>query len=346
MPYDRTVNDAVRSYWTRRRGRWQTGALVVSVVVSAALVLTSDRARVGHWRSAAGKAAYERAYDAVLATMPAPAETRDVPTGYGIVRVYRFEPVGGPPAGALPILLLPGWGAGAPMWRDNLPGLLAGRTVYALDALGDAGRSIQSVPLESAAAQAEWVAQTLAGLDVARAHVVGHSFGGWAALNVAIHHPDRVATLSLLDPVQTFSPLRWQVYASAIPASVPWLPQSWRDRALADIGGIDSVDRSDAMTAMIDAGTQHYVSQRAFPQRPSPEQLQALPMPVYAAMAGASSVNADPDAAVSLARAHVRDIEIRVWPGATHSLPMEQSARVDAELLDVMARQERGPVTG
>lgn len=321
------------------------GVLVASVLSNVALVLTRDEARVGQWRSAAGRAAYERAYDAVLATMPAPAAVRDVPTGYGVVRIYRFEPTGGPRAGGAPILLLPGWGSGAPMWRENLPGLMAERTVYALDALGDAGRSVQSVPLDSAAAQADWVAQALEGLGVAHAHVVGHSFGGWAAMNLAIHHPQRVATLSLLDPVQTFSPLRWQVYASAIPASLPWLPQAWRDRALADIGGVESIDHSDPMTAMIDAGTQHYASARPLPQRPSPEQLRALPMPVYAAMAGASSVNADPEAAVAFAREHVRDIEIRVWPGATHSLPMEESARIDAELLDVMARQERGQVT-
>jgi pimeloyl-ACP methyl ester carboxylesterase len=37
-------------------------------------------------------------------------------------------------------------------------------------------------------------------LGIDRAHVVGHSFGGVIALNLAMHSPDVVATLTLLEP--------------------------------------------------------------------------------------------------------------------------------------------------
>lgn len=332
----------MRSYWNASR-RWRRRGLAalftVSMLANAWFVLDRDEAPIGHWRSQAGKAAYERAYDAAMATLPAFEQT-DVTTDYGIVRAYRFGPE--PRPGVAPILLLPGWGSGVPMWSENLPGLLSGdRAVLALDALGDAGRSVQTTPLTNPPAQADWIAQTLEGLGISRAHVVGHSFGGWSAANLAIHHPSRVATLSLLDPVQTFSGLPWQVYAASIPAAVPLLPQSWRDEALAYIGGSDEpIDRSDPVIAMVDAGTQHYVSKRSFPQRPTDDQLRALPMSVYAAMAGASVMTADPQGASAWARATVPHIEIRVWPGSSHSLPMEQPERIGAELLAFVAAHE------
>lgn len=324
---------------TSRRRRWRRRLLVttlfVSLFASAWSWLKSDPKPVGAWRSLEGRGAYLDAYEEVLANMPRPVESHDVETSYGTVHVVRFGEADG-----TPVLLMPGWGSGIPMWQQNLPSLMAERTVYAVDALGDAGRSTQTIPLDSAAAQAAWVAETITGLGLDRVHVVGHSFGGWSAANLALHQPQHVASLSLFDPVQTFSTLRWQIYLWSIPASVPFLPQSWRDAALARIGGAEEIDKTDPLVRMVDAGTKHFVSRRSFPTQLSDEQLRSLSMPVYAAMAQNGTVNGDPDGAVTRARDLVPDIQIEAWPGASHSLPMEDPERVAREVLAFMTAAE------
>jgi pimeloyl-ACP methyl ester carboxylesterase len=313
--------------------------LALSLLANLWLWTSRDTSAVGHWRSTAGREAYLEAYAEVLATMPEATRSWDVQTSYGKVHARLFSSTP-QVADEVPVVLLPGWGSGIPMWSENLPGLLEQRPVYAFDALGDAGRSIQSAPLDTPAAQAAWVEQTLRALGIGSAHVVGHSFGGWSATNVALHHRDRIASLSLLEPVQTFSSLRWQVYLYSIPAAIPFLPQSWRDAALAEIGGTEEIDREDAMTRMIDEGTKSYVSKRSFPTRFSDEQLRGLDVPVYAAIAGESSVNADPVAAVEHARSLLPDAKIRLWPDASHSLPMERPDTVDTEMLEFMAEHD------
>ena len=45
--------------------------------------------------------------------------------------------------GGRPVVLLPGRNASTPMWGSNLPGLLAHRTVFAVDLLGEPGLSVQ-----------------------------------------------------------------------------------------------------------------------------------------------------------------------------------------------------------
>ncbi|MBO0610658.1 alpha/beta fold hydrolase [Myceligenerans salitolerans] len=338
----------------RRRRNLVRGVLAVSVVANVVLLAMPGGPAVGAWRSAEGRAEYVAAYEDVMATLPPPARTHDVPTDYGTVRAYLFAETGsgapdanastsgtaGDAAGTTPVVLLPGWGSGAPMWQTNLPDLMSERPVYALDALGDAGMSAQVAPLGSPASQARWIDQTLAGLGVGRAHVVGHSFGGWSAMNYAIHHPARVASLSLLDPVQTFDTFSVQLVLRSIPSSIPFLPQSWRDAALAGIGGVTELDPDDPMTRMIAAGTTHYSSRRPTPSRFSPEQLQGLPVPVYAAMAGDGQVNSDPEAAVRYAEEHLARSEVSLWPGASHSLPFEEAEAVDAEILDFMERHD------
>ena len=71
-------------------------------------------------------------------------------------------------------------------------------------------------------------------------------------------------------------------------------------------------------------------------------QLQGLTVPVYAAMASESALH-DSAAAVAVGQARVRDIRIRSWPGATHSLPMEFPAQLDREVLAFMAEHDGPP---
>ena len=261
----------------------------------------------------------------------------DLETAFGRVRVYEFGAV--PAAGTnTPIILLPGRTSGVPMWAYNLPDLAAARITYALDALGDAGMSVQSRPIRDAADQASWLDQVLAQLPVRKVHVVGHSFGGWLAATYAARHPERVQTLTLLDPVFVFQGLRWQLYFISLPASLPFLPRSWRTRMLSIIGG-GPVDTDDPVARMISAATEHYAVKLPLPERLTRAQLRGLQMPVYAALAGRSAMH-DGARAAEVARAEIPDATVELWHEATHSLPMEQTARLDRTILAFLAAHD------
>ena len=88
--------------------------------------------------------------------MPQPQQVRDIRTGYGIVRVYRFA---GARDDRAPLLLLPGRAAPTPVWADNLPSFLALRSVYTVDLLGEPGLSVQDRPLATDDDQAAWLAE-------------------------------------------------------------------------------------------------------------------------------------------------------------------------------------------
>jgi pimeloyl-ACP methyl ester carboxylesterase len=95
-----------------------------------------------------------------------------------------------------PLLLIQGLGYTADMWHRILPGLAAARRVVTFDNRG-VGRS--SVP-EPPWTVEQFADDAIAVLDAAgggRAHVFGVSMGGLIAQELALRHPERVASLVL-----------------------------------------------------------------------------------------------------------------------------------------------------
>ncbi len=322
----------------RRFRRLRRLALIVVTALAATQVIgmATSKPGVGHFRTAADADAYKKAYGEALATMPTPTRTIDVTTSFGTVRVYEWAKAG---TGA-PVLLLPGRGSGVPMWAENLPSIAKHRTVYAFDALGDAGLSAQTAPLTSTADQAIWIDETLGELGIDKAHVVGHSFGASSAAALAVNRPDRVASLTLLEPAFVLNWPPASVLLWSIPASLPFLPQSWRDAAVARVAGEDVSDikSDDPVAQMILRGGSGYSADLPTPTPVSEDALRALPMPVYVALADASPITKGRTAGEHAAL--IKDAEVKVWPNTTHSLPMQVAEPLADELADFWARHD------
>lgn len=311
------------------------GTVVGLALITVVQLVVPNAPQVGNWRSTAGRERYLSAYDQVRDQWPSPFTTTDVPTRFGTARTYEW--VGLTPDSP-PVVLLPGRSSGAPMWRDNLNDLVREQRVIALDPLGDAGLSQQTVPLTSVSDQNAWLNDVLDAVSPdSPVHLVGHSFGGATAAGYATQHPDRVATLTLLEPVLTFGSPPSSLYFWSALILLP-TPQSWRDEALRRIGGSDDEPESgsnafeDPLTRMIDVGAREYSAKLPTPVILNSNDLAKLTMPVYVAIAGKHSL-AGGETAAKRATTELPDATVKVWPGATHSLPMEVSAALNQDLL-------------
>jgi pyruvate dehydrogenase E2 component (dihydrolipoamide acetyltransferase) len=118
-------------------------------------------------------------------------EPETVTVGAGTLRFLRQG------EGDEAVVLLHGFGGDLNNWLFNLDALAEGRTVYALDLPGHGGSVKRADGLDALTAA---VREFLDERDVARAHLVGHSMGGLVAAAVAHDAPDRVASLTLVDP--------------------------------------------------------------------------------------------------------------------------------------------------
>ncbi|SIM47140.1 alpha/beta fold hydrolase [Micromonospora cremea] len=314
--------------WKRRTLITVTACALLALVVAFAIRTPSP---VGYWDSAEGQDRFRAAYAEAFADMPSPAESIDVRTDFGIVRVYRFAGTGHTSA---PLVLLPGRASASPMWADNLPSLLKIADVYTIDLLGEPGMSIQERPITSDEEQAVWLHQTLAALPEKEYHLVGVSIGGWTAVNLALHDPTGIATLTLVDPVYVFADMPLGTILRSLPASLPWLPKSWRDSFNSYTAGgapVEDVPVAD----MIEAGMQHYTLRLPQPTRITEKQLGALNLPVLAIIAS-DSVMHDAQAATQTARRALPQGTVHHYPGASHAVNGERPEQIATDIANLV----------
>ncbi|WP_370949529.1 alpha/beta fold hydrolase [Amycolatopsis sp. cg5] len=273
---------------------------------------------VGDFKSEDSRDRYFEAYDKAMNDCPAPDAVHDIETRHGTTRVYGFGFGDAPP-----IVLLPGLLATSACYGPLLPVLAAHRPVYAIDTLGEAGRSVHTAPFDGIPDRARWLDEVLESLGLTGVHLAGGSTGGWHAVNQAINAPGRIASISLLDATTVTAPFARTMLWYGMPAVVlnkDWL---WR-RFLRWSAGADIMDRPDARLVL--AGIREYKPRIPFQVRPSDDDLRSIKVPVLAFF-GARSVVHDSKAAADRLRALLPHADVEVLPDAGHYIYLRDADR-------------------
>ena len=231
----------------------------------------------------------------------------------------------------------PGRAAPTPVWADNLPGFLALRSVYTIDLLGEPGLSIQDRPLETDADQAAWLHEVIAQLPEPAVHVVGLSIGGWTAMNLAVHRPQKIASLTLIEPVFVFTNMSVEAILRSIPASVPWLPRKLRDDFNSWTAGGAPVEH-EPVGDMIEAGMAAYRLEAAGarPDR-SRRRSRRCRCPCWSSSPADRRCTTQQAAAAEARRLLPRGT-IRVYAGASHAISGEHPGEIAADVAALLDR--------
>ncbi|MCU0695343.1 MAG: alpha/beta hydrolase [Myxococcaceae bacterium] len=145
--------------------------------------------------SPAGKQALVDWYERFHARLTVPTERRTVATRFGDTHVLVAGPKGAPD-----VVMLHGALASSAHLLGELEGLAKHFRVHAVDVIGQSVKSADAQPSPKTDDYGHWLAEVMDGLSLARASVIGVSWGGFAALRFAAVAPGRVERLALLVP--------------------------------------------------------------------------------------------------------------------------------------------------
>jgi 3-oxoadipate enol-lactonase len=198
------------------------------------------------------------------------------------------------------------------------------------------------VPTE-AAAPTDAVISALDAVGIGRVDLIGHSYGGEVALSVALAHPRRVSSLTLIGSGLTGFPTSrgWQEHMAHVRAEVHRAGaeaglEAWRSHPNFRPGHGDLRTRLVALTDRY-TGWHWTNPELVKPLQPSIDLLHGVSVPTLV-MVGEDDTTQALDMAAELASG-IPDARLIRLPGVGHVPPVEDAARVAKEIDRFLAEQ-------
>jgi pimeloyl-ACP methyl ester carboxylesterase len=300
------------------------GAFIILLV---AFVLVGNLNRpTSVYKSPEIKARFMEIYDEKMKEWPVPYEDAFVDTSYGKVHVIVSGPEDAPP-----LLLLHASGVAGWSWKYNVEKLSQHYRTYAIDLIGDAGKSEFTTLdhiMKDGRDQAELYTEITDKLGVDKAYVVGASEGGFIGSNYALHHPERVEKLALLGPMG---------YSGAVKSSLrimfaqffPFKPIQDSTFSWAFSDSAELKEDFEEWFRLLMTG---YNPAKVIPLPFSAEERQSLEVPVLFVFGERDNLVGDPEVARALVQ-DIPNVQVEVVE-AGHLMGGEQPEQVNALILE------------
>jgi pimeloyl-ACP methyl ester carboxylesterase len=274
-----------------------------------------------------GRADYMVAYEAMFSLWAVPYEAVDLKTGYGSTHIN----VSGPGDG-YPLVLLHGAGLSSTVWFANIADLSANHRVYAVDIIGDAGKSVAGRLLAQRADYAQWLKEVFDGLNIERACLLGHSYGGWLTLNMALVHPERLKAIVLLSPAASIYPM------SLLTKLVLRLPLKLRPPARSMFKKIapGGTVFEETFIHLMEMVTRYCVPATMFPTVYTDKELKQVELPALLLIGDGEKIY-NPKKALERAQRLMPNLTAEIIPGVGHTLNMEQPEIINARILKFLS---------
>lgn len=284
------------------------------------------------YRSEAARDSYLAYYDSLaLKRWPVASEKRMVPTSYG----ETFVRISGP-ADAPPLVLLPGAVATSLMWAPNIRELSDACRTYAVDMIGDVGRTTCTKPVRRVYDLLAWLDELFDALDLREGIcLTGASYGGWLTLQYAAHAPQRLNAAIPLEPGGSVLRINVRFMASLIIAGIfsRWLLPPLCRWIFADMARKDP-QWLDDLLGELRMGMRS-LAPRSLPMPPvwTDAEWQTLSVPTLF-LVGEHETIYDPEKAVSRLRRVAPQVATEIIPGAGHDLSMAQAEMVNGRIIE------------
>jgi pimeloyl-ACP methyl ester carboxylesterase len=255
-------------------------------------------------------------YQKELQSWSVQTEEIDIQTKFGKTHIISF----GNPKGK-PLVLLHWFYSNSTEWRYMAPFLKEGYRLYAVDIIGDMGKSYAYNPPKSEKEVSQWFNQLLDSLSLNKVSICGHSNGGFQAMLIAQQNPDKIEKLILLAPAAGFKPFSFKFYLSAFGTAL--FPKDIILETFKNGGTLNTNQWSKEMTEMLALSFRVGANQlRVYPREFSDDEIKAIKVPTLLIL-GTEEMIYLPEEVSERASRLLPDSKVVILPNCSHAIPFD-----------------------
>jgi pimeloyl-ACP methyl ester carboxylesterase len=257
-------------------------------------------------------------YQKEISSWSVPVKELDVETEFGKTHIISF----GNPDGK-PLILLHWFYSNSTEWKYMAPFLQERYCVYAVDIIGDMGKSIAFNPPKNDKEISIWFNQVSNSLGLKKVALCGHSNGGFQAMVIAMQNPDKIEKLILLAPAAGLKSFSLEFYLSSFGTAL--YPKDNILEIFKRSGTIKPGLWSNEMTEMLEISFRAASNQlRVYPREFSDDELKAIKVPTLLIL-GDKEMIYKPEEAAARASGLMPDSKVILLPDCGHAIPFDAS---------------------
>jgi pimeloyl-ACP methyl ester carboxylesterase len=283
------------------------------------------------YKSEKAKANCISIYEKTIHQWPLQFEQIDVNTSFGTTHIIKTGP-----KNAKPMILLHGQWATATMWLSIIKDLSQKHCTYAIDQIDDIGKSIPTRMIKNRNEYGTWMINVLDKLNVSQADIVGLSYGGFLATNMALIAPNRVNRLCLLAPgIPSFGPptRSWAIHGLPMTMFPNRKTAEWLVRGMS----VKGYQKGNHEFEQIIMGVLSLRSRIPIRPKFNDDEFAKLQMPIQLLL-GEKETMYDPKKAIIRARKLIPHINTVLIKDAGHMLSTDQPELVKNNILQFIER--------
>lgn len=267
---------------------------------------------------------YLTAYLKVMKLWKVEHQSYEVETSFGTTYMNICGPEKAPT-----LILLHAASVGSGEWYANVESWSKHYRILAIDTIGDCGWSKATKRIETAEEYNEWLLEIMDNFNLEKASFIGHSYGGWLAINMAISNPDRVDKLVLLAPAASIQPFKLLV---KIGLKMPKLPVNISAEKILKAMSARDFEPKKEYLELMDVVNRNCRPDILFPTVYSNKELESIKNHTLLLLGDQESIYS-PLKAVERARKYIPNIKSEIILQAGHLLNMEQPEKVNSRVL-------------
>ena len=270
---------------------------------------------------------YLTAYLKVMKLWEVEHQSYEVETSFGTTHMNICGPEEAPP-----LILLHAASVGSAEWYANVASWAKNFRIFALDTIGDCGWSRAIKKMENQEDYNQWLIEIMEYFNLDKASFIGHSYGGWLGMNLAIFHPDKVDKLVLLAPAASIKPFKLLI---KLGLKMPRLPFNISAEKVLKMMAAKNFQPEQAYIELMDVVNNNCRPEMIFPTVYSDEELQRITCPTLLLLGDQESIYS-PLKAARRARKFLPNLKSEIILQAGHILNMEQPDKVNYKVLNFL----------